>query len=115
MTDFLPKTPIPLQIRKIIFENYNRTEEHFTNDDILEILKRGGDVDPTWTVVDIEQYINAICDSGMTRNIAQNLTTVWLKLFDVVEKHACSDCGFDVFLGKSEDQICPNVSCGTGL
>ena len=67
------------------------------------------------TRTDIEHYIITICDSEMTRNIAQNLTTVWLKLFDVVEKHTCSGCGFDVFLGRSEERICPNISCGVEI
>lgn len=115
MTGFLPKTPIPLQIRRIVFDNYNDVDKHFTNDDIFGVLRRNGDLDPGWIVDDIEPYIDGICDSGMARNIAQNFTTIWLKLFDVVEGHRCGACGFDVFLGRSEERVCPNPSCSARL
>ena len=115
MAGFSPKTPVVLQIRRIIFENYNDVDGHFTNDDVFRILRDGGDVDPGWTVGDIEPHINEICGSGMARNIAQNLTTVWLKLFDVVERRRCDACGLDVFLARSEDGACPNPSCGARL
>ena len=39
MSDFTPKTPIELQIRKIIFEKYNSVDTIFTNDDIFSTLK----------------------------------------------------------------------------
>ena len=111
----LPKIPISLQIRKIIFEHHNDTDKHFTNDDIFRILKAGRDIAPDWIVDDIEPYVNEICDSGMTRSIAQNFTTIWLKLFDVVAKYHCGACGFDVFLGNSEEKLCPNPSCRARL
>ena len=100
-----------MQIRNIIFNNYNDIDKPFTNDDIFGMLSQNGDVDPVWIVDDIEPYINEICDSKMTRNIAQNFTTIWLKLFDVVKKHRCGACESDVFLGGLEDKTCPNPSC----
>ncbi len=42
MGNFTPKTPIQLQIRKIIFENHNGTDEKFTNDEILAMGQKGG-------------------------------------------------------------------------
>lgn len=51
----------------------------------------------------------------MVRNIGQNFTTIWLKLFDVVEKSKCKTCDSDIFLGKAEDRVCPNSSCGKSL
>ena len=36
---FTPKTPIELQIRKIVFEKFNEVDTIFTNDSIFEILK----------------------------------------------------------------------------
>ena len=74
MDDFTPKTPITLQIRKIIFEKFN----------------------------DVESFFKDICDAGLTRNIAQNFTTIWLKLFDPAEKLHCNTCNYDVYLGVSE-------------
>ena len=111
MSDFTPKTPIALQIRQIIFEKFNDTDSRFTNDEIFNILKEDGDVDPSWIVDDVESFINEICDSGLVRNIAQNFTTIWLKLFDPVEKLHCSACDNDIYLGASEEKICPNPTC----
>ena len=39
MSNFAPKTPIELQIRKIIFENFNDVDSKFSNDEIFEIIK----------------------------------------------------------------------------
>ena len=111
----MAETPIILRIRKIIFERFNNPAEPFTNDAVFEALRRDGNLDHGWMVDDIEQYINEICDSGMARNIAQNFTTVWLKLFDVVEQHSCNACKHDVFLGRAEDRTCPNPSCSARI
>ena len=115
MSDFVPKVPIALQIRKTIFEKFNDTNERFTNDEIFDILKQNGDIDSSWIVDDIEPYINEICDSGLTRNIAQNFTTIWLKLFDPIEKLHCTSCDQDIHLGSSEERTCPNPSCKSSL
>ena len=111
MSDFTPKVPIALQIRKIIFEKFNDVDTKFTNDDIFEIIKSNGDMDPSWTINDTESIFTDICDSGLARNIAQNLTTVYLKLFDPIEKFHCNGCNNDVHLGASEERLCPDPSC----
>jgi hypothetical protein len=111
MSTFTPSTPIQLQIRKIIFEHYNNVDTKFTNDEIFETIKNGGDFNSSWIIDDLEPYINEICDSGLARNIAQNFTTIWLKLFDPVKKHHCNSCNREIYLGESEKQICPNPSC----
>jgi len=115
MGNFNPVTPIQLQIRKIIFEDHNSADEKFTNDEIFEKIKKNGDLDPSWIVDDIESYFKEICDSGLARNIAQNFTTIWLKLFDPIEKRHCNACNLDVYLGVSEKQICPNPSCKASI
>ena len=115
MSNFTPATPIALQIRKIIYEKFNDVETKFTNDEIFEILKSNGDIDPSWIIDDTESYINELCDSGLARNIAQNFTTIWLKLFDPLEKSHCNACNHDVYLGTSEERICPNPSCKSTL
>ena len=115
MSDFSPVTPVALQIRKIIFEKFNDVDTKYTNDEIFEILKENNDVNPTWIVDDVESFFNEICDSGLTRNIAQNFTTIWLKLFDPIEKLHCKSCNNDIYLGKSEDRICPNSSCNSSI
>ena len=115
MSDFVPVTPIILQIRKIIFEKFNDVDTKFTNDEIFETLKENGDINTSWIIDDVEPFFNEICDSGLTRNIAQNFTTIWLKLFDPVEKLHCNACNHDIHLGTSEKRICPNASCKSSI
>ena len=115
MGDFEPTIPIPLQIRKIIFEKFNDTEKRFTNDEIFEQIQQNQDVDKSWTIDDMEPYFNEICDKGLTRNIAQNFTTIWLKLFSPIEKLHCSSCNNDIFLGTEEERICPNPTCKASI
>ena len=111
MSDFTPTVPIALQIRKIIFEKFNDVEKNFTNDEVFEILKTRGDINPSWIIDDTESFFNELCDLGLARNIAQNFTTIYLKLFDSVTKSHCSACNNDVYLGASEEKKCPNPSC----
>ncbi len=115
MSDFVPVIPIALQIRKIIFEKFNDVDTKFTNDEIFEILKENGDIDPSWIIDDVEPFFNEICDSGLARNIAQNFTTIWLKLFDPAEKLHCNACNQDIYLGTSEKRTCPNPSCKSSI
>lgn len=107
--------PIQVQIRKIIFENFNNVDGKFTNDEVFEILRQNDQIDPSLTIDDVEKYFLELCDIGMTRNIAQNFTTIWLKLFDSLAKHRCSKCNLDIFLGESEEKICPNPDCGESI
>lgn len=115
MSSFSPNTPIQLQIRKIIFDKYNDIDTKFTNDEIFDTIKQEGDLDSSWIIDDLEPYINEICDSGLVRNIAQNFTTIWLKLFNPIKKLHCNSCNNDVYLGESEKQECPNPSCNATL
>lgn len=115
MSDFTTTIPIALQIRKIIFEKFNDVDTKFTNDEIFEIIKQNGDLDPSWIIDDTESYFNEICNSGLARNIAQNLTTMYMKLFDPVEKFHCNACNNDIFLGTSEERVCPNSSCKSSI
>ena len=115
MSDFVPNVPIALQIRKIIFEKFNDIDGKFTNDEIFDILKQNGDVNSSWIVDDVEPFINELCDSGLARNIAQNFTTIWLKLFEPIEKLHCDSCNQDIYLGSSEERVCPNPSCKSTL
>ena len=101
---------LPLQIRKIIFEKFNDTNLRFTNDEILEILKNNG-LESSVTIDDVEQYFNQLRDAGLIRQIAQNFTTNYYKLFDTVEKIKCNSCNQEVYLGKMEPRVCPNSEC----
>ncbi|MDH3610602.1 MAG: hypothetical protein OEM79_02440 [Nitrosopumilus sp.] len=115
MNEFTPSIPIELQIRKIIFEKYNDVDSKFTNDEIFEVIKQSKDFDSSWIIDDLEPFIKEICDSGLARNIAQNFTTIWLKLFDPVKKHQCNSCDQEIYLGESEKQECPNPTCKSAL
>ena len=57
---FIPTVPIALQIRKIIFEKFNDIDSKFTNDEIFEIIKSNGDLDPSWIIDDTESFFNRI-------------------------------------------------------
>ena len=111
MSVFKPSVPISIQIRKVIFDKYNDPELRFTNDEIFEIIKNNGDVNKSWTIDDMEKYFQDICDSGLVRNIAQNFTTVWFKLFNSIEKIQCNSCNRESYLGESEARICLNSEC----
>lgn len=115
MGDSIPSVPISLQIRKIIFDNHNEPDAKFTNDEIFEKLKQGGDVDPSLTIDDVESYFLDLCNSGLARNIAQNFTTIWMKLFSPIEKIHCNACNLDVYLGPEEERSCPNPSCKSSV
>ena len=115
MGDFTPSVPIPNQIRKLIFEKFNDTELKFNNDEIFEILKNNGDIDKSWTIDDMEKYFKEVCDSGLIRNIAQNFTTQWFKLFDKIEKIQCNSCKQEIYLGKSENRFCTNPECKSAI
>jgi hypothetical protein len=115
MGDFIHSVPIPNQLRKLIFEKFNDTELKFNNDEIFEILKNNGDVDKSWTIDDMEKYFKEICDSGLLRNIAQNFTTQWFKLFDKIEKIQCNSCKQEIYLGKSEERFCTNPECKSAI
>ena len=105
------QTPtIPLQIRKIIYEKFNDTNLRFTNDEIFATLKNEG-LDNSLEIDDMEPYFKQLHDQGLIRPIAQNFTTHWYKLFDVLEKLKCSSCNQEIHLGKIEPRICPNPAC----
>ncbi len=110
----ISNTVLPLQIRKTIFEKFNDTNLRFTNDEILELLKTNG-LDSSVTIDDVEQYFNQLRDAGLIRQIAQNFTTNYYKLFDVVEKVKCNSCNQEVYLGKMESRVCPNSECKASI
>jgi hypothetical protein len=101
---------LPIKIRKIIFEKFNDVNLRFTNDEIFELLQNNG-IDSSLAIDDMEQYFNQLHTDGLIRPIAQNFTTQWYKLFDVVEKIKCNSCNQEIYLGKLEPRICPNSEC----
>ena len=106
---------IELQIRKIVFDNFNDLDIRFNNDQILEFLKKSDAFDQSITVDNLEDEFKKIEDDGFVRCIAQNFTTKWFKLYDDIEKIHCSSCNSDVYLGKDESRFCPNHECKVNL
>ena len=106
---------IELQIRRIIFDNFNDLDIRFNNDQILEFLKKSDAFDQSITVDNLEDEFKKIEDDGFVRCIAQNFTTKWFKLYDDIEKIHCSSCNSDVYLGKDESIICANHECKVNL
>ena len=106
-------SPITTQIRKIIFENFNDVDLRFNNDQIFEILKQNENIDTSCTIDDVEVFFKELCDTSILRNIAQNFTTQWFKLFEQIEKIQCPSCKKESYLTSSENKVCQNTSCGT--
>ena len=104
-----------LEMRRTIFENFNDLELRFTNDEVLDIMRKKGVVDDACDVCDVESDFVSLCKSGLVRNIAQNFNTMWLRLFDVVDELKCAACSQTVHLGRAEERACPNPGCGAPL
>ena len=107
--------PITTSIRKVIFENYNDVDLKFNNDQVFEILKQNEKVDPSLTIDDMEVHFKELGDAEILRNIAQNFTTQWFKLFEPIEKIQCISCKKESYIISSENRICQNSSCGSTL
>lgn len=101
--------PVRLRVRAVIFARFNDTEARFTNDEILEAMTRDG---ADLTAEDIGPILDEMRDAGLVRSIAQNLNTVWFKLFGTMRESHCGPCGYDIHLGEHEE-VCPN--CGAGM
>ena len=111
MTDI----PVTNSIRKIIFENFNDDDLRFNNDQIFEILKKDQMIDSSLTIDDMEVYFKELCDTELLRNIAQNFTTQWFKLFEPLEKIQCNSCKKESYITQSENRTCQDSSCGSTL
>ena len=107
--------PVTIDIRKVIFENFNDLDLRFNNDQIFEILKQNKNIDQFLTIDDMEIYFKELCDTELLRNIAQNFTTQWFKLFELFEKIECKSCKNENYLTASEKKICQNQRCGATL
>ena len=111
----MDKVSIITNIRKVIFENFNDIDLKFNNDQIFEILKQNEMVDPSVTIDKMEVYFKELCDAEILRNIAQNFTTQWFKLFEPIEKIQCGSCKKENYITQSENRTCQNSSCGSTI
>ena len=95
----------------MIFERFNEEGLRFNNDQILEELVRAGALPEGSTTDDIAGELRRLQDTGIVRDIAQNFTTVWFKLFDELVPGECGSCG-GVHVCRDEE-ACP--LCGSAL
>ena len=105
--------PITTSIRRVIFENFNDVDLRFNNDQIFEILKQHKMIDQSLTIDAMEVHFKELCDTEILRNIAQNFTTQWFKLFEPIEKIQCNSCKKESYLVSYENWICQNPCCGS--
>ena len=98
-----------LAIRRTIYRHFNDdVDTAFTNDQILEIMIKDGTVQRSVTINDLEEDFHDLCKAGVMRNVAQNLTTIYLKLFSPLQMTHCERCG-EIPLNTEESRCC--VSC----
>jgi len=105
--------PITISIRRVIFENFNDVDERYNNAQIFDILKQHEMIDQSLTVDAMDVHFKELCDTEILRNIAQNFTTQWFKLFEPIEKIQCNSCKKESYFVSSENKICQNPSCGS--
>lgn len=100
-------------IRRIISDNFNGTDIRFSNDEILEHLNeidryKGMNLD----VLDFEDVLLEMEQTGFLRPIAQNFNTRYYKIMTDLEEKACKDCNTKSWFAEAEDpKKCP--SCGS--
>ncbi len=96
-------------IRKIISDNFNDTDYRFSNDEILQYLN---DMDKykslNLDVLDFEDVLLEMEESGFLRPIAQNFNTRYYKIMTKLEAKTCKDCNtLSWFAEAEEPKICP--------
>lgn len=106
------RVPVPLAIRRTILERFNDPDVPFTNDQVLDSMRQSGMVETSVTVDDIEGDFAELCRAGAARNIAQNFTTIYLKLFAPLQAFGCERCG-DIPLYEEEPRRC--IMCDSPL
>ena len=96
-------------IRKIISDNFNDTDYRFSNDEILSHLNemdryKSANLD----VLDFEDVLLEMEESGFLRPIAQNFNTRYYKIMTELESKTCNDCQTTSWFAEAEDpKVCP--------
>jgi rubrerythrin len=96
-------------IRKIISDNFNDTDYRFSNDEILQYLN-GMDKYKALNldVLDFEDVLLEMEESGFLRPIAQNFNTRYYKIMTELEAKTCKDCNtVSLFAEAEEPKVCP--------
>ena|SRR5919202_3964953 len=101
-------------IRKVILDNFNDIDTRFSNDDILGYLKQINHYKMLDDVLDLEEQLLKMENSGLLRPIAQNFNTRYYRLWDTLEPTTCKSCNFVTYFAKVEvGKFCPQ--CKTSM
>ncbi|TLY08762.1 MAG: hypothetical protein E6K85_07375 [Thaumarchaeota archaeon] len=88
-------------IRKIIFDNFNDTDQIDKYKELDDVLDFGD------ALLEMEK-------SGMLRPIAQNFNTRYYRLWNPLEQATCKACGFSTYFAPNEEgEVCPQ--CGAKM
>jgi len=96
-------------IRRIISDNFNGSDIRFSNDEILEHLNnieayRAQNLD----VLDFEDVLLEMEQTGFLRPIAQNFNTRYYKIMTDLEERMCRDCNTKSWFAEAEEpKQCP--------
>ena len=101
-----------LAIRHVIYKHFNDPDLTFTNDQVLDIMIKDDMVEAACSVDDVEDDFQNLCRTGVVRNIAQNFTTMYLKLFTPLQLVQCKECG-QIPLHSEEPRVC--IICGVSV
>ena len=101
-----------LDLRKVLYDNYNDTDVRFSNDDLLEHLNKNEKYrQMELDVLDFEDQLLELEASGLLRAIAQNFNTRYYRIWSPLEQMTCSNCGSESYYSPSEEaKKCPK--CG---
>lgn len=97
-------------IRKIIFDHFKDTDVRFSNDEILEFLNQSDKYKPMdLDVLDFEDILLEMENSGILRGIAQNFNTRYYRLWATFNELKCGNCGQVSYHSTVEEPVkCPS-------
>jgi hypothetical protein len=100
-------------IRRIISDNFNDTDYRFSNDEILEHLNQTDKYKAlNLDVLDFEDVLLEMEQTGFLRPIAQNFNTRYYKIMTELEEKTCPGCkAVSWFAEAEEPKQCPQ--CGS--
>lgn len=96
-------------IRRIISDNFNGTDIRFSNDEILEHINAIEKYRPlNLDVLDFEDVLLEMEQTGFLRPIAQNFNTRYYKIMTELEEKTCKECSTNSWFAEAEDpKRCP--------
>lgn len=100
-------------IRRIISDNFNGSDIRFSNDEILKHLNEVGRYKAmNLDVLDFEDVLLEMEQTGFLRPIAQNFNTRYYKIMTDLEEKKCKECNAQSWFAEAEEpKKCPQ--CGS--